>query len=70
MKTKLPVFLFYGTVKDNILFSKPGATDEDVYRAAKVANAVDGGQKTVIIAHRLSTIRKADILGPGGTKFS
>jgi ATP-binding cassette, subfamily B, bacterial len=33
------VFLFFGTVKDNILFSKPGATEEDMLRAAKVANA-------------------------------
>jgi ATP-binding cassette, subfamily B, bacterial len=33
------VFLFYGSVKDNILFSKPGATEDDMLRAAAVANA-------------------------------
>ncbi len=31
-------FLFDGTVKDNIAFTRPGATLEDVIRVAKVAN--------------------------------
>jgi ATP-binding cassette subfamily B protein len=35
------VFLFYGTVRDNIRFGKPGASDEAVIRAAKVAGAHD-----------------------------
>jgi len=33
------VFLFHGTVRDNILFGKPNATEEEMVRAAKVANA-------------------------------
>lgn len=33
------VFLFHGTVRENILFGKPGAREEDVIEAAKVANA-------------------------------
>jgi len=33
------VFLFHGTVRDNILFSRPGATEEEVLSAAKTANA-------------------------------
>jgi ATP-binding cassette subfamily B protein len=33
------VFLFHGTVRDNILFSRPGATEEEMIRAAKIANA-------------------------------
>ncbi len=32
-------FLFDGTVKDNISFTKPGATLEEVQRVAKIANA-------------------------------
>ena len=35
------VFLFYGTVRDNILFSKPGADDKAMIRAAEVANAAE-----------------------------
>lgn len=34
-------FLFDGTVKDNIAFTKPGATDEEVMAVAKIANAHD-----------------------------
>src|SRR6202008_2815536 len=30
-------FLFDGTVKENILFGKPGAADEEVLRAAAIA---------------------------------
>ncbi|MCL2678819.1 MAG: ABC transporter ATP-binding protein/permease [Dehalococcoidia bacterium] len=33
------VFLFHGTVRDNILFGRPDATDEEVIAAAKAANA-------------------------------
>jgi len=35
------VYLFAGTIMDNIRYGKPGATDEDVVRAAKYANAHD-----------------------------
>ncbi|MFL7869624.1 MAG: ABC transporter ATP-binding protein [Anaerolineales bacterium] len=33
------VYLFYGTVRDNILFGRPDATEYDVIEAARVANA-------------------------------
>jgi ATP-binding cassette, subfamily B, bacterial len=33
------VFLFHGSVRDNILFGRPGATEEEMIAAAKVANA-------------------------------
>jgi ATP-binding cassette subfamily B protein len=33
------VFLFHGTVRDNILFSRPGATEQEIVAAAKTANA-------------------------------
>ncbi len=33
------VFLFHGTVRDNILFGKPDATEEEMIEAAKIANA-------------------------------
>jgi len=33
------VFLFHGSVRENILFGRPGATDEDMMDAARVANA-------------------------------
>ena len=32
-------FLFDGTVKENIAFTKPGATDEEIEAVAKIANA-------------------------------
>ncbi len=32
------VFLFVGTIKDNILYGKPDATDEEIIEAAKKAN--------------------------------
>ena len=35
------VFLFHGTVRDNILFGRPNATEEEMIEAAKVANAHD-----------------------------
>ena len=34
-------FLFDGTVKENIAFTKPGATDEEIMAVAKIANAHD-----------------------------
>lgn len=33
------VFLFHGTARDNILFSRPAATEEEMIRAARIANA-------------------------------
>ncbi len=33
------VFLFHGTVRENILFGRPDATEEEMIRAAKIANA-------------------------------
>jgi len=33
------VFLFYGTVRENILFGRPDAADTEIISAAKVANA-------------------------------
>ena len=35
------VFLFNGSIKDNILYGRPGATDEEVVQAAKRANIHD-----------------------------
>jgi ATP-binding cassette subfamily B protein/subfamily B ATP-binding cassette protein MsbA len=35
------VFLFYGSVRENILFGRPNATDEEMFAAAKAANADD-----------------------------
>ena len=35
------VFLFHGTVKENILFGAPDAGDAELVRAAEVANALD-----------------------------
>jgi ATP-binding cassette, subfamily B, bacterial len=33
------VFLFHGTVRENILFGRPDASEEDIVAAAKIANA-------------------------------
>jgi ATP-binding cassette subfamily B protein/subfamily B ATP-binding cassette protein MsbA len=33
------VFLFYGTVRENILFGRPDATESEIVSAAKIANA-------------------------------
>jgi ATP-binding cassette, subfamily B, bacterial len=35
------VFLFHGTVRDNLLFGRPDASDEEMVEAAKLANAHD-----------------------------
>jgi len=34
-------FLFSGTVEDNIRYGRPGATEDEVWQAARVANAFD-----------------------------
>ena len=34
-------FLFSGTIRENIAYSKPDATEEEIIRAAKIANAHD-----------------------------
>ena len=33
--------MFSGTIKDNILYGKEDATDEEIYKAAHIANAYD-----------------------------
>ena len=33
------VFLFHGTIRENIMFGKPDATEEELIRAAEIANA-------------------------------
>jgi ABC-type multidrug transport system fused ATPase/permease subunit len=33
------VFLFHGTARDNISFGRPGATEEEIVEAARIANA-------------------------------
>ncbi|MBV1821635.1 ATP-binding cassette domain-containing protein, partial [Bacteroidales bacterium MSK.15.36] len=33
------VYMFAGTIKENIAYGKPNATDEEIYMAAKMANA-------------------------------
>lgn len=35
------VFLFHGTVRENILFGNPQASDEEIIEAAKIANAYE-----------------------------
>ena len=35
------VFLFVGTIRDNILYGRPDATDEEIYEAARRANIHD-----------------------------
>lgn len=35
------VFLFHGTIRENILFGKPDATEEEMIRAAEIANATE-----------------------------
>ncbi len=35
------VFLFHGSVRENILFGRPGATEPEMQEAARVANAVE-----------------------------
>ncbi|MEL7625409.1 MAG: ABC transporter ATP-binding protein [Anaerolineaceae bacterium] len=33
------VYLFHGTIRENILFGKPGASEQELIRAAEIANA-------------------------------
>ena len=33
------IFLFHGSARENILFGRPGATEEEMIRAARIANA-------------------------------
>ncbi len=35
------VFLFHGTVRENILFGRPGADEKEMVEAARVANAIE-----------------------------
>ena len=35
------VFLFHGSVRENVLFGRPGATEDEMIEAARVANAHD-----------------------------
>ena len=35
------VFLFHGTIRENILFGRPDATEEEIIRAAEIANAAE-----------------------------
>lgn len=35
------VFLFHGTVRENIAYGKPDATNEDIYKAAELAEALE-----------------------------
>lgn len=35
------VYLFDGTIKDNIAYGKPGATDDEIIKAAKCASIHD-----------------------------
>lgn len=35
------VFLFHGTVRENILFGRPDASDRDILEAARIANALE-----------------------------
>ena len=47
------VYIFYGTIKENILYGKPTATDEEIIEAAKKANihefimSLDNGYDTI-----------------------
>ena len=35
------VFLFGGSIRENISYGKPGATDDEIYNAAGKANALE-----------------------------
>jgi ABC-type multidrug transport system fused ATPase/permease subunit len=35
------IFLFGGTIRENIAYGKPGATDDEIFRAAQKANAIE-----------------------------
>jgi len=48
------VLIFYGTIKENILYGRPNATDDEVYEAARRANihnfilSLDKGYETIV----------------------
>ena len=70
------IFLFGGTLRENIEYGKPSASEEEIVEAAKKANAWEfierlvqqaldtlmEGRTSIVIAHRLSTIRNADLI--------
>jgi ATP-binding cassette, subfamily B, bacterial len=56
------VFLFHGTVRENIFFGKPSAREEDMIEAAKVANA---HEFITALQHGYDTI-----IGERGVKLS
>lgn len=56
------VFLFHGTVRDNILFGNPKATDIDIIEAAKISNAYEFIQE---LSEGFNTI-----IGERGVKLS
>jgi subfamily B ATP-binding cassette protein MsbA len=55
-------FLFDGTIKENILFSRPDATDEAVLRAARIARVDEFAER---FEHRYDTV-----VGERGVKLS
>ena len=56
------VFLFHGTVRENILFGRQGATEEDMIWAAKIANA---HEFIIQLPHSYDTL-----IGERGVKLS
>lgn len=56
------IYVFNGTVADNIAYAKPGGSREDIVRAAKIANAHDFIEK---LPDGYDTI-----VGPGGSELS
>ncbi len=56
------VFLFHGTIRDNILFGRPDATEAEVIQAAKIANAAE------FIEHMPNGY--ASLIGERGVKLS
>jgi len=64
------VFLFYGTVRENILFGRPNATEADMIAAAQTANAHEFIEKLPelarAIAEPLGRTDKITIISNGG----
>jgi ATP-binding cassette, subfamily B, bacterial len=56
------VFLFHGTVRDNILFGSPGASEAQMREAARIANAEEFIEK---LPHGYDTV-----IGECGVKLS
>jgi len=56
------VFLFGGTIKENISYGKPGSTDDEIYAAAGKANALEFIER---FPDKLETI-----VGERGTQLS